>query len=71
MNAAKASTKRLTLSEHLLGVSKAPDDLRHLIMDIAKAGKYVHDAIRSTEAGLAGKTNQFGEEQLKLDLVSE
>lgn len=71
MNAAKALAKRLTLNEHLLSVSKAPDDLRHLIMDIAKAGKYVHDAIRSTEAGLSGKTNQFGEEQLKLDLVSE
>ena len=71
MNAAKPITKRPSLNEHLLGVSKTPDDLRHLIMDIAKAGKYVHDAIRSTEAGLAGKTNQFGEEQLKLDLVSE
>ena len=71
MNATKSLAKRPSLNEHLLGVSKTPDDLRHLIMDIAKAGKYVHDAIRSTEAGLAGKTNQFGEEQLKLDLVSE
>ena len=68
---ATASSKRPTLDEHLRITSKAPDDLRHLIMDIAKAGKYVHDAIRSTEYGLAGKTNQFGEDQVKLDIVSE
>jgi fructose-1,6-bisphosphatase I len=50
--------------------SGVPDQLRHLINDIARAGKYVHHAIRSTDLGLAGSSNQFGEEQLKLDVLS-
>jgi fructose-1,6-bisphosphatase I len=44
--------------------------LRHLINDIARASKYVHNAIRTTDLGLAGSANQFGEEQLKLDVLS-
>lgn len=50
--------------------SGVPHDLRHLINDIARAGKYVHNAIRTTDLGLAGSSNQFGEEQLKLDVLS-
>lgn len=60
---------RQSLNSHLydLGVSH---DLRHLINDIARAGKYVHNAIRTTDLGLAGSSNQFGEDQLKLDVLS-
>lgn len=50
--------------------SGVPHDLRHLINDIARAGKYVHNAIRTTDLGLAGSSNQFGEDQLKLDVLS-
>lgn len=60
---------RISLNHHLYS-SGASDELRHLINDIARAGKYVHHAIRSTDLGLAGSENEFGEEQLKLDLLS-
>lgn len=60
---------RVSLNAHLYQ-SGVPDRLRHLMNDIARAGKYVHHAIRSTDLGLAGSSNQFGEEQLKLDVLS-
>ena len=63
------SATRESLNSHLYdkGVSH---DLRHLINDIARAGKYGHNAIRTTDLGLAGSENQFGEDQLKLDVLS-
>lgn len=60
---------RISLNHHLYS-SGVSDKLRHLITDIARAGKYVQHAIRSTDLGLAGSENQFGEEQLKLDVLS-
>ena len=62
---------RTSLNSHLFSHAKAPDELRHLIMDISRAAKYIHYAIRTTEAGLAGTKNQFGEEQVKLDVLSD
>ncbi len=64
------SAQRVSLNAHLFR-NKASDDLRHLILDIARAAKYINYAIRTTEAGLAGTTNQFGEEQVKLDVLSD
>jgi fructose-1,6-bisphosphatase I len=64
-----ALPSRVSLNHHLYS-SGVSDKLRHLINDIARAGKYVHHAIRSTDLGLAGSENQFGEEQLKLDVLS-
>lgn len=61
----------VSLNHHLATVSKAPDALRHLLLDLARAAKYIQSAIRTTSAGLAGTRNQFGEEQLKLDVVSD
>lgn len=60
---------RVSLNQHLF-TSGTPDKLRHLINDIARAGKYVENAIRTTDLGLAGSSNTFGEEQLKLDVLS-
>ena len=68
MNACPLPT-RVSLNAHLFQ-SGVPDRLRHLINDVARAGKYVHNAIRTTDLGLAGSENQFGEEQLKLDVLS-
>lgn len=59
-----------SLNAHLT-TAKVPDDLRHVILDIAKAAKMVEHAIRTTEAGLSGTTNQFGEEQVKLDVLTD
>lgn len=61
---------RPSLNEHLLRAG-APDALRHLMLDIARAAKYIQFSLRTTEAGLAGKKNQFGEEQQKLDVLSD
>ncbi len=44
--------------------------MRHLINDIARAGKYIHYAIQTTDLGLAGSSNTSGEDQLKLDVLS-
>jgi fructose-1,6-bisphosphatase I len=60
---------RVSLNAHLTSAGVA-DDLRHLICDVARAGKYVHNAIRTTDLGLADSSNQFGEQQLKLDVLS-
>ena len=60
---------RISLNNHLFAAG-IPDSLRHLINDIARAGKYVHSAIRTTDLGLAGSSNTFGEDQLKLDVLS-
>src|ERR1700722_16149766 len=61
---------RISLNAHLTEAGVA-DDLRHLICDVARAGKYVHNAIRTTDLGLADSSNQFGEQQLKLDVLSD
>ena len=63
--------KAVSLNEHLFSHAKAPDQLRHVIMDIARAAKYIQWALRTTDTGLAGTTNQFGEEQVKLDVLSD
>lgn len=62
---------KISLNSHLFHEGRISDSLRHLILDIARAAKYIHYAIRTTEAGLAGSSNQFGEEQLKLDVLSD
>jgi len=59
------------LNWHLINHSKADDDLRHLIVDISRACKYISYAIQTTEAGLAGTKNNFGEEQLDLDVLAD
>ena len=64
------SSARMSLNEHLITNAKVEDNLRHLMLDIARAAKYIQRAIRTTEAGLAGTVNQFGEEQIKLDVLS-
>lgn len=65
------TSERVSLNNHLYHVSKASDDLRHLILDIARAAKYIQFAIRTTQTGLAGTRNQFGEEQIKIDVLSD
>src|SRR3989344_4436273 len=64
-----APPARISLNQHLF-TAGVPDKLRHLINDLARTGKYIHNAIRTTDLGLAGSSNMFGEEQLKLDVLS-
>ncbi|MDD5469942.1 MAG: fructose-1,6-bisphosphatase [Candidatus Peribacteraceae bacterium] len=62
---------RSSLNRHLFDDAQVPDALRHLLVDISRAAKYISYAIQTTEAGLAGAVNQFGEEQQKLDVLSD
>lgn len=61
----------VSLNAHLFTTGKVVDPLRHLMLDIARSAKYIQFALRTTQAGLAGSRNQFGEEQLKLDVLSD
>ncbi len=60
-----------SLNEHLRSHAKVPDSLRHLVLDIAKGAKYIHHALRTTEAGLSGSVNQFGEKQMAVDVLAD
>jgi len=46
-------------------------NLVHLICEIAEASKYVINAVRTGELGVAGTSNLYGEEQLALDVLSD
>lgn len=59
------------LNWHLKHHSGADHDLRHLIVDISRAAKYISYAIQTTETGLSGSSNTFGEDQLKLDVLAD
>lgn len=64
-------SKAVSLNEHLRTVGNVTDDLRHVILTIGLAAKDVHHAIRTTDTGLAGSKNHYGEEQVKLDVLSD
>jgi fructose-1,6-bisphosphatase I len=46
-------------------------DLTRLICEIADASKYIINAIRTGELGMAGTSNLYGEKQLALDVLSD
>jgi len=47
------------------------DNLVHLLCEIAEASKYVINAVRTGDLGVAGTSNLYGEEQLELDVLSD
>ena len=47
------------------------EKLIHLICEIAEASKYVINAVRTGDLGVAGTSNLYGEEQLALDVLSD
>ncbi len=63
--------KRSTLNWHLRTKAKVPDALRHLLVDISRAGRDIRYAIQTSAGGLSGGSNQFGEAQLKLDILAD
>jgi len=60
----------ILLDSHLYHAG-ASDRLRHLVLYIARAGKYIHHALKTGDLGLAGSSNLFGEHQLALDVLSD
>lgn len=51
--------------------SGAPDSLRHLIMYIARAIKYINYHLQQGDLGKAGTQNRSGEDQLTLDVLAD
>ncbi len=60
----------LLLDSHLYEAGTS-DKLRHLIMYIARAGKYINYSLQTGDLGLAGSSNFFGEDQLALDVLAD
>ncbi|HPX61302.1 MAG TPA: class 1 fructose-bisphosphatase [Deltaproteobacteria bacterium] len=56
--------------QHLRG-QNISDNLVHLLCEIAEASKYVINAVRTGDLGVAGTSNLYGEEQLALDVLSD
>jgi len=71
MDSSCKTPERISLNFHLFNNAKISDDLRHLILEIARATKYISYAIQTSERGLAGGTNISGDEQLKIDMLSD
>lgn len=46
-------------------------ELRHLILEIGRASKYVSHAVRTGDLGKAGTSNLYGESQMTLDVLSD
>lgn len=61
---------QIELRRHLRGQDIC-DNLVHLICEIAEASKYVINAVRTGDLGVAGTSNLYGEEQLALDVLSD
>ena len=67
---AGTSKFQIDLRRHLRS-QKICDNLVHLICEIAEASKYVINAVRTGDLGVAGTSNLYGEEQLALDVLSD
>jgi fructose-1,6-bisphosphatase I len=61
---------QIDLRRHLRN-ENIEDNLVHLICEIAEASKYVINAVRTGDLGVAGTSNLYGEEQLALDVLSD
>ncbi|GFO69340.1 fructose-1,6-bisphosphatase class 1 [Geomonas limicola] len=71
MSTAPGQSKfQIDLRRHLRG-QNISDNLIHLICEIAEASKYVINAVRTGDLGVAGTSNLYGEEQLALDVLSD
>jgi len=61
---------QIDLRQHLRE-QNVSDNLIHLVCEIAEASKYVINAIRTGDLGVAGTSNLYGEQQLALDVLSD
>jgi len=61
---------QIDLRQHLRD-QNISGNLVHLLCEIAEASKYVINAIRTGDLGVAGTSNLYGEEQLALDVLSD
>lgn len=66
----KAERENIDLRRHLRESGVAPE-LRGVICEIAESTKYVINAVRTGDLGLAGTSNLYGEDQLALDVLAD
>lgn len=71
MSAAPGKTKFQVDLRCYLRDTNVDRDLTRLICEIADASKYIINAIRTGDLGVAGTSNLYGEEQLALDVLSD
>lgn len=56
---------------HTLRSNNVPNDVRSLLYHIARGVKYINFSLRSGNTGKANSANSSGEDQLKLDVISD
>ncbi len=56
---------------HTLRVNNVPNDVRSLLYHIARGVKYINFSLRAGNTGEANTSNCSGEDQLKLDVLSD
>src|SRR5512137_1511996 len=61
---------QIDLRQHLRD-QNISGNMVHLLCEIAEASKYVINAVRTGDLGVAGTSNLYGEEQLALDVLSD
>lgn len=70
-SAERGQTKYLINLRRYLRETGVDRDLTRVICEIANASKYIINAIRTGDLGVAGTSNLYGEQQLALDVLSD
>ena len=70
-SAERGQTKYLINLRRYLRETGVDRDLTRIICEIANASKYIINAIRTGDLGVAGTSNLYGEQQLELDVLSD
>ena len=70
-SAERGKTKYLINLRRYLREAGVDRDLTRIICEIANASKYIINAIRTGDLGVAGTSNLYGEQQLELDVLSD
>jgi fructose-1,6-bisphosphatase I len=70
-SAERGQTKFQVNLRRYLRESGVDRDLTRIICEIANASKYIINAIRTGDLGVAGTSNLYGEQQLALDVLSD
>ena len=70
-SAERGQTKFQINLRRYLRESVVDRDLTRVICEIANASKYIINAIRTGDLGVAGTSNLYGEQQLALDVLSD
>ena len=71
VSAERGQTKFQINLRRYLRESGVDRDLTRVICEIANASKYIINAIRTGDLGVAGTSNLYGEQQLALDVLSD